>query len=185
MSASLAICTLSMLAASPFGMPGECRSAAPQEQVARGWALPTAQPKKPKPGAVRPGPAARVKPREPEAVRPAPPPSIASLNIDFGLGTAIMTDNGRRQADALFQMLQVRLRSERLFEVAGHTQRRGAAALNAELAQRRATAVVDYFVSRGLPRDAFQIKGVGGSEPLPGTDPDADVNRRVVITRID
>jgi len=50
--------------------------------------------------------------------------------------------------------------------IEGHTDSRGARAYNRDLAERRARAVRDYLVSRGLGGDLFAIEGVGPDRPV-------------------
>jgi outer membrane protein OmpA-like peptidoglycan-associated protein len=50
--------------------------------------------------------------------------------------------------------------------IEGHTDARGARAYNRDLAERRARAVRDYLVSRGMPADLFSIDGVGPDRPV-------------------
>jgi outer membrane protein OmpA-like peptidoglycan-associated protein len=50
--------------------------------------------------------------------------------------------------------------------IEGHTDARGARAYNRDLAERRARAVRDYLVSRGLTGDMFAVEGVGPDRPV-------------------
>jgi outer membrane protein OmpA-like peptidoglycan-associated protein len=50
--------------------------------------------------------------------------------------------------------------------IEGHTDARGARAYNRDLAERRARAVRDYLVSRGLTGDMFMVEGVGPDRPV-------------------
>jgi outer membrane protein OmpA-like peptidoglycan-associated protein len=50
--------------------------------------------------------------------------------------------------------------------VEGHTDSRGSAAKNDELSQRRADAVRSYLVSRGIPSDKIEARGIGSSRPI-------------------
>ena len=53
------------------------------------------------------------------------------------------------------------------FEIAGHTDPRGADAYNLKLSQRRAQAVVDYLVENfGIPRERLIPRGYGERRPL-------------------
>jgi len=65
-------------------------------------------------------------------------------------------------------------------KVEGHTSRVGDTQLNKLISQDRANAVVEYLKQQNLP---YQVvgEGVGYSQPLPGTDPTADINQRTVI----
>jgi outer membrane protein OmpA-like peptidoglycan-associated protein len=50
--------------------------------------------------------------------------------------------------------------------IEGHTDSRGARAYNRDLAERRARAVRDYLISRGLTGDMFTLEGVGPDRPV-------------------
>ena len=52
--------------------------------------------------------------------------------------------------------------------VTGHTDRIGTQAYNQKLSERRADAVRDYLVSKGVPRDKIETLGMGKTQPLPG-----------------
>ncbi len=50
-------------------------------------------------------------------------------------------------------------------EIAGHTDSVGGSEENMKLSQRRAEAVLEYFVAQGLPRDKFVARGYGEAQP--------------------
>lgn len=65
--------------------------------------------------------------------------------------------------------------------VIGHTDADGSASYNIALSERRAVAIIDYFVSKGLSRDRIKIQFKGETEPI-GDNKTADgkqLNRRV------
>lgn len=66
-------------------------------------------------------------------------------------------------------------------EVAGHTDSDGSDTYNQHLSQRRAQAVVDYLVAKGVPRDRLVAVGYGESDPVvPNSSPENKAkNRRV------
>ncbi|NEQ36011.1 MAG: OmpA family protein [Okeania sp. SIO3I5] len=65
-------------------------------------------------------------------------------------------------------------------KVEGHTSRVGDAQLNQLISQDRADAVVKYLKGQNLLHQVVG-EGVGYEQPLPGTDPAADINQRTVI----
>lgn len=69
------------------------------------------------------------------------------------------------------------------FMVAGHTCDLGSDAYNQGLSQRRAQSVVDYLVSKGVPRDRLVGKGFGEKEPVkPNTsEANREYNRRTEL----
>jgi len=50
-------------------------------------------------------------------------------------------------------------------EISGHTDSFGGEDANLRLSERRAQAVLDYFVGKGLPRDKFVVRGYGEKQP--------------------
>ncbi len=54
--------------------------------------------------------------------------------------------------------------------VEGHTDDRGEAAHNLDLSQRRAEAVVDYLVGRGVDRSRLEARGFGEEKPIDDND---------------
>ena len=71
-------------------------------------------------------------------------------------------------------------------EVAGHTDSKGSNEYNLDLSDRRAKAVRDYLVSRGIDRSRLEAKGYGESEPIASNDTDAGrtKNRRVELKKL-
>lgn len=68
--------------------------------------------------------------------------------------------------------------------VEGHTDSAGTPAYNLDLSFRRARAVVEYLVGRGVARDRLEYRGYGDQhEVAPNDDPDGRaLNRRVEFT---
>ena len=52
--------------------------------------------------------------------------------------------------------------------VTGHTDPIGSQAYNQKLSERRADAVRDYLVSKGVPKDKIETLGMGKTQPVPG-----------------
>jgi OOP family OmpA-OmpF porin len=73
--------------------------------------------------------------------------------------------------------------------VTGHTDRLGTEAYNQKLSERRADAVRDYLVSKGVPRDKIETIGMGEKQPVVQCDQKAfkalieclQPNRRVEV----
>ncbi|UCC66415.1 MAG: OmpA family protein, partial [Deltaproteobacteria bacterium] len=51
-------------------------------------------------------------------------------------------------------------------EIAGHTDITGPEAYNQGLSERRARAVMEYFISRGISADRLKAVGYGESSPI-------------------
>ena len=72
-------------------------------------------------------------------------------------------------------------------EVAGHTDRRNTskAAYNLNLSKKRAQAVADYLVKKGIDRSRLVVKGYGFDMPVVENNPKTgnSTNRRVELVR--
>jgi len=107
-------------------------------------------------------------------------PSV-NLNIPFELNSSAL----KPQASEQLKQLQMALNSDALgkdrFLVAGHTDGKGSAQYNKQLSLRRAQAVKQFLVAKGM--DAGRLDAVGyGSEKLLSPDhPEDSSNRRVEI----
>ena len=120
----------------------------------------------------------------PEAT-PAPTPDPACVGaldseVLFATNGAELTEDGR----ALLDRLAPCWRGGR-FEVGGHTDSSGGDAINQPLSERRARAVVDHLVSRGIDASAMTARGYGASRPLAdnATPEGRAKNRRVEFNR--
>lgn len=71
--------------------------------------------------------------------------------------------------------------SDLRIKVVGHTDADGSDAYNVDLSQRRAQAIIDFFVALGLSRDRIQIEFKGETEPIGDnhTSEGKQLNRRV------
>ena len=71
------------------------------------------------------------------------------------------------------------------FEVAGHTSAIGTPEYNMELSRKRAEAVVEYLVSKGVPRNRLIARGYGEANPKYANDSEGRnwQNRRVELRR--
>lgn len=72
-------------------------------------------------------------------------------------------------------------------EVGGHTDSNNTDEHNLDLSQRRAKAVMDYFVSQGIAADRLSAKGYGESTPIAdnGSEAGRIANRRVELRVIE
>ena len=71
-------------------------------------------------------------------------------------------------------------------EIEGHTDNRGAAAYNRNLSEKRAIAVMEYFIAKGIAPNRLTAVGYGFSKPAASNDTPAGraQNRRVELTPI-
>lgn len=103
-------------------------------------------------------------------------------NITFRTDSADLNAQFFKVLDGV--ALVARKYDKTIIEVAGHTDSTGDAAYNRQLSQRRATAVSQYLVSKGVA-DARMMTAAGGEEhPIASnaTEQGRAANRRVEVT---
>ncbi|HET7408718.1 MAG TPA: OmpA family protein [Paracoccaceae bacterium] len=105
-------------------------------------------------------------------------PGAYDLLIEFDLDSAALRAEARRHLDAFVEALHSPALSGYLFFVEGHTDSTGPAPYNLELSRRRAAAVVDYLVGRGIDPERLKARGFGETRPRTA-DPENAANRRV------
>jgi outer membrane protein OmpA-like peptidoglycan-associated protein len=120
----------------------------------------------------------------PLAELPAANATMVLRNVNFTTGTATLTAASRPVLDQIATAILATPNSR--WEVGGHTDSRGVAATNLRLSQRRAQAVVDYLVSKGVPAAQLTAVGYGSRNPIqPNTTlAGRTANRRVEIKRL-
>lgn len=102
-------------------------------------------------------------------------PTTITFEFDSATLDAAARATLDRQADWIRQFPEVR------FSVYGHTDLVGTAAYNHQLGLRRANAVVNYLVSRGISRSRLDAKvSFGQTQPLIVTPEPERRNRRTV-----
>lgn len=107
--------------------------------------------------------------------------SSKSYSIEFETGSATIRPSSYKMLDEIFESAVV---AEGLkLGIYGHTDNNGADAVNIPLSEKRAAAVQDYLVSKGLPGGRVEAKGFGSSKPIAANDTEAGRrrNRRVEI----
>jgi len=107
-----------------------------------------------------------------------------NLAITFSPGTAAFTNDGRAQADKVYLAINTPELAKKRYLIAGHTDSAGNADLNRELSRRRAQALVDYLVDKGMARKSFRVRGYGYDRPLEGVSATSPANRRVEIVKL-
>ena len=120
----------------------------------------------------RPPPRRRRRP--PPAPAPAPPPApqvqkitLASKAL-FDFDKAVLKPEGKAAIDSEIISKLSSVQKLELVLVTGHTDRIGSQQYNQRLSERRADAVRDYLVSKGVPRDKIETLGMGKTQPVPG-----------------
>jgi outer membrane protein OmpA-like peptidoglycan-associated protein len=141
-------------------------------------------------------------PTEPSPPRAAEPPQPVNMS-DY---TALIrnrpqtmalihfdTDSARIRSDA-YQLLneyanalQSTTLANAVLLIAGHTDSVGSTSYNLSLSQRRAQAVKDYLIARGIAANRLVAKGYGEDYPIAdnATESGRDENRRSEFVRLD
>jgi outer membrane protein OmpA-like peptidoglycan-associated protein len=106
----------------------------------------------------------------------------------FSFGSAILTENAKREIKGFFDDLEgstnSALASERLFVVTGHTDSVGSENFNYKLGQQRAERVAGYLVSKeDVDPTQIRVVSYGASKPIAdnSTSRGRRSNRRVEI----
>ncbi len=104
-------------------------------------------------------------------VAPAPAPAkmaLQKLNFSadalFAFNQSVLKPEGKAMLDDLVRELKGAQYDAVL--VTGHTDRFGRTEYNQKLSERRANAVRDYLVSRGIPADRIKAAGKGKAQPV-------------------
>ena len=133
-------------------------------------------------------------PVAPAAIQPAPSNSrVLSGDALFAFDKASLTPAGRRVLDDLAAELRGQGDQWHPVRIVGYTDRLGSEEYNLKLSQRRADAVMNYLVARGVPARRIRAEGHGALDPVKHCpdSPRAQLiaclapNRRVEVKMID
>ena len=102
--------------------------------------------------------------------------------LGFAFDSAQLDRSSRAALDRAVDVIKSHSQAVNL-DVVGHTDSRGSDEYNQKLSERRAAAVVDYLVSKGVSRSSLNASGKGESEPMASNDSDEGraQNRRVEL----
>lgn len=111
-------------------------------------------------------------------------PKTLGLPIKFAINSAQILPESMGFVQEIGKMLNFPEYSHEKVMIEGHTDASGSFDKNLILSYRRADAIKTYLMSNyNISADRLDINGRGEKEPLPGTDPNAAVNRRVQLYR--
>jgi outer membrane protein OmpA-like peptidoglycan-associated protein len=104
-----------------------------------------------------------------------------SGSVLFATGQATILPGAQAQLNQVADALKTQ--AEHHFTIEGHTDNQGTDAINNDLSNRRANAVRDYLVVRGVAAAAITAQGVGSTRPVADnkTTEGRAMNRRVEI----
>lgn len=111
--------------------------------------------------------------------------AIGRQPIGFAPGEAVFEPGSEAVLDRIAAVLG-RCDGARV-EIGGHTDSRGPEALNQRLSLRRAEAVLDALIARGVPLAMLSARGFGEAEPVASNDTEEGRarNRRIAFEAID
>ncbi len=122
----------------------------------------------------KPPPPSVAPPAPPPPPPPAPPPAPGLQKITlatkalFDFDKAVLKPEGKTAIDTEVLSKLANVSKLELILVTGHTDRIGTQAYNQKLSERRADAVRDYLVSKGVAKDKIETLGMGKTQPVPG-----------------
>ena len=92
--------------------------------------------------------------------------------VNFKTNSDVLTDADKAQIDPVVATLLPALQAQPSLhvEVDGHTDSRGSAAYNLKLSDKRANAVKDYLVSKGIAASQLSAHGFGQTKPVASND---------------
>ena len=100
----------------------------------------------------------------PPAPVPQNVPFRVSMDTFFAFDKATLRPEGKTALDELAQRLAVTQYDT--LTIVGHADRIGPKAYNQKLSERRASAIRDYLVARGIDGQKIRTSGVGESQPV-------------------
>ena len=109
---------------------------------------------------------------KPPAPAPAPAPQVQKITLAskalFDFDKAVLKPEGKAAIDSEIIAKLKDVQKLELVLVTGHTDRIGTQAYNQKLSERRADAVRNYLVSKGVAKDKIETLGMGKTQPVPG-----------------
>ena len=110
---------------------------------------------------------------------------ILSSETSFEFNSAKLKEAAYPELDKLLEQMKKYPLSR--WKIVGYTDNVGSEDGNIKMSQMRAESVLNYFVSRGIPKVRFEVIGMGSKNPIAdnNTPEGRAQNRRVEINRID
>ncbi len=107
-----------------------------------------------------------------------------SSGANFASGSSTLLPSAYHELDKLVEVMKQNPISR--WRIEGHTDNVGSKAGNLKISRERAESVLNYFISKGLTRNRFEVFGMGMEYPIADNSTEAGraKNRRVVIIRI-
>jgi outer membrane protein OmpA-like peptidoglycan-associated protein len=116
------------------------------------------------------------------APAPAPAPQVQKITLDskvlFDFDKAVLKPEGKAAIDSQVVGKLAEIQKLEVVVVTGHTDRIGTDEYNQKLSQKRADAVRDYLVSKGVDKAKVETIGMGEKQPVVQCD---QKNRKELI----
>ena len=118
-------------------------------------------------------------------IRYSLPKTYTLQNVNFKSGSAVLTQNSYNSLNNLAELLN--LKDSLKIELAGHTDNVGKDAENLQLSKKRAEAVRNFLIKKGVPINRLVAKGYGETQPVAynNTPEGRKENRRTEIRILD
>ncbi len=119
-----------------------------------------------------PAPAVTPPPPKPAApaAAPAPAPQVQKITLDskvlFDFDKAVLKPEGKAAIDSQVVGKLAQVQKLEVVLVTGHTDRLGSDAYNQKLSVKRADAVRDYLVGKGVDKARIETLGLGEKQPV-------------------
>lgn len=109
---------------------------------------------------------------------------IVLSGTSFQQGKSILLAAAFTELDKVVALMKQNVDSKWIIE--GHTDNKGTVEGNKKISLARAQAVVKYFVSKGLDKSRFTVRGMGAEYPITtnASEEGRNQNRRIVIFRV-
>jgi OOP family OmpA-OmpF porin len=134
----------------------------------------------PKDKCTPPAPVAAVTPT-PAAPAPATKSIILSAKALFDFDKAVLKPEGKAAIDTEVLAKLPEFGPLSMVTVSGHTDRLGSAQYNQALSEKRAEAVKNYLVAKGVRADIIETYGFGKTQPVPGVSCSDSLGRAKLI----
>jgi outer membrane protein OmpA-like peptidoglycan-associated protein len=115
---------------------------------------------------------------------PAAPPSLILNGVVFDTGKATLKSESFPHLEKVIEFMTYK--PSAIIEVSGHTDNKGKPKKNLQLSEKRAMAVRDYLISKGIEGDRIIAVGYGQEKPIATneTEEGRAVNRRTEAKEI-
>ena len=89
---------------------------------------------------------------------------IALRNVFFDIGKSIVKEDSFAELARLVSLMKQL--PNLMVELSGHTDNTGSEVLNNRLSQKRAEAVIEYLIDKGIDKKKLTAKGYGSTVPI-------------------